>query len=91
VREVRAATLVEEMNRSLKLLDNFMSNALHFVRTPCNVMVQALDAAKEQLQGAHGATLDDPKAAAKLVEGANPSQSSTLYPKKQKTPGTLYS
>ena len=27
------------MKRSLTLLDNFMSNTLHFVRTPCNVMM----------------------------------------------------
>uniref|UniRef100_A0A7S0SRQ4 PAS domain-containing protein n=1 Tax=Mantoniella antarctica TaxID=81844 RepID=A0A7S0SRQ4_9CHLO len=49
VREARAEALVDEMDRSLSLLDNFMSNALHFVRTPCNVMTQALDAARGQL------------------------------------------
>ena len=49
MREARAEALVDEMDRSLSLLDNFMSNALHFVRTPCNVMTQALDAARGQL------------------------------------------
>jgi len=31
------------MKRSLTLLDNFMSNTLHFVRTPCNVMMGVLE------------------------------------------------
>ena len=52
MREARAEALVDEMDRSLSLLDNFMSNALHFVRTPCNVMTQALDAARGQLDSA---------------------------------------
>jgi signal transduction histidine kinase len=43
------------MDRSLSLLDNFMSNTLHFIRTPCNVMTQALDAARDQLDSANHA------------------------------------
>ena len=53
MREARAEALVDEMDRSLSHLDNFMSNAVHFVRTPCNVMTQALDAARGQLDSAN--------------------------------------
>ena len=53
MREARAEALVDEMDRSLSLLDTFMSNAVHFVRTPCNVMTQALDAARDQLNNAN--------------------------------------
>ena len=55
MREACAEALVDEMNRSLGLLDNFMSNTLHFIRTPCNVMTQALDAARDQLDSANHA------------------------------------
>jgi len=60
VREARAEALVDEIDRSLSLLDTFMSNALHFVRTPCNVMMQALDAARGQLDSAIHAIHSNP-------------------------------
>jgi len=50
VREARADAVLTEMERSLTLLDNFMSNTLHFVRTPCNVMMGALEEAGERLE-----------------------------------------
>ena len=60
MREARAEALVDEMNRSVGLLDNFMSNTLHFVRTSCNVMAQALDTARGQLDSAIHANRSDP-------------------------------
>lgn len=53
VREARAASLADEMVRSLQLLDNFMSNTLHFVRTPCNVMMALLEEARDRLEEVH--------------------------------------
>jgi len=42
VREARAAAMASESERSLKLLDAFVSRTLHLVKTPCHVVQQSL-------------------------------------------------
>jgi len=42
MREARAAAMLEETRRSLKLLDSFISRTLHVVKTPCHVVQQSL-------------------------------------------------
>jgi PAS domain S-box-containing protein len=73
VREARAEALTDEMARSLKLLDNFMSNTLHFVRTPCNVMSHALEEARDRLDEVYcpdnPETAQDAKTASAIQEG----------------------
>ena len=50
VREARADALLHEMQRSLTLLDNFMSNTIHFVRTPCQVLQASLEEAESRIE-----------------------------------------
>jgi signal transduction histidine kinase len=42
VREARVEALLKETDRSLKLLDAFVSRTLHLVKTPCHVVQQSL-------------------------------------------------
>jgi len=50
VREARVEALLNETQRSLKLLDAFVSRTLHLVRTPCHVVQTSLGLLMSNLQ-----------------------------------------
>ncbi|KAL9190659.1 hypothetical protein ACHAXT_000365 [Thalassiosira profunda] len=52
IRDARASLLLEETNRSLKMLDNFMARSLHHLRTPLHVTQNMVDAISALLKSA---------------------------------------
>jgi len=49
IREARASLLLEETKRSLKMLDNFMAQTLHHLRTPLHVTQTMVDLISDHL------------------------------------------
>ena len=74
VREARTEALLKEAERSLKMLDAFVSRTLHLIKTPCHIVQQSLGLLDVRLRGLQARLpaselkwFDDTK---NLVEGA---------------------
>lgn len=51
VREARTEALLKEAERSLKMLDAFVSRTLHLIKTPCHIVQQSLGLLDVRLRG----------------------------------------
>jgi len=63
IREARTRALLEETERSLRMLDNFMSRSIHHMRTPLHMMQNVCELVAENLVGggaAENGTPPDP-------------------------------